>query len=523
VTNKPLRLDGKNLSLADVAQVARRRQAVAIAAGARRRMSRAHGWVGRIMRSDRRAVYGVNTGFGVFSDVRLDPARAEQLSRNLLLSHAVGVGEPLPDDVVRAAMLVRANALCGGHSGVRPQVVETLVAMLNRGVTPWLPSQGSLGSSGDLAPLAHLALVFTRHPQETESDSGRAWLDGELLSGSEAMARAGIPRLVVGAKEGLALTNGASVTAGMAALTLSDGRRVLEAAVLGLAMTAEALRAARGAFDARLHRARRHDGQMRIAAAIRHLTRGSRLLDQSQRVQDAYSIRCAPQVLGAALEALEHVDSVVGHEINATTDNPLLFDGEAVSGGNFHGANLGMASDYLGIAMAQVAGISERRAFRLLSGSPGDDLPPMLTRSVEEAGLNSGLMMLQYTAASLVLENQTLAHPDSVHSLPTSAGQEDFNANATTAARHARQIVMNAAIVVAAELIIACQALDLRRARSEVSVLGIGTRRAFGKLRALVPLLERDQRMDGFLEAVARAILEGEFSSAIPAVASRGS
>jgi histidine ammonia-lyase len=212
-----------------------------------------------------------------------------------------------------------------------------------------------------------------------------------------------------------------------------------------------------------------------------------------------------------------------GMRSNATTDNRLLLDGEAVSGGNFRGANLGMVSDYLGIAMAQVAGKSERRAFRLLSGSSGDELPPMLTGGVEDGGLNSGLTMLQYTAASLVLENQTLAHPDSVHSLPTSAGQEDINANATTAARHARHIVMNAFTVVAAELIIACQALDIRRAQSAASVLGIGTRRAFEQVRALVPLLERDQRMDGFLEAVARAILDGEFSIAIPAVATHGS
>jgi histidine ammonia-lyase len=472
--------------------------------------------VERIVREKRRTVYGVNTGFGVFADVRLDPSRAEQLSRNLLLSHAVGVGEPLAEDVVRAAMLVRANALCGGHSGVRPELVETIAAMLNRGVRPWLPSQGSLGSSGDLAPLAHLALVITRHADEQQGDSGRAWFGGELMSGSEAMARAGIPRVVIGAKEGLALTNGASVTAGIMALAAVDARRLLEASILALALSLEGLRGTSGAFDARLHRARRHLGQMRIATMMRQLTRRSNLLDQAQRVQDAYSIRCAPQVLGAALESLEHVEGIVEREVNAATDNPLLFDGEAVSGGNFHGANLGLAADYLSLAMAQVAGISERRSYRLLSGAPGDDLPRMLTRNNKHAGLHSGLMMLQYTAASLVLENQTLAHPDSVHSLPTSAGQEDFNANATTAARHARQIILNGALVVAAELIIACQAVDIRQAQSGETVLGLGTRGALAKVRRLVPPIEHDQRMDGYLDALARAVLAGDLSVAIP-------
>jgi histidine ammonia-lyase len=511
-----VRLDGRTLSLVDVNAVACDGRRVAIDARARRRIARAQVWVGRMMSSRRQVVYGVNTGFGVFSEVRLDSSQAEQLSRNLLLSHAVGVGEPLSQEVVRAAMLVRANALCVGHSGVRPVVVETLVAMLNRGVIPFLPSQGSLGSSGDLAPLAHLALTFTRHPHEGEDDSGQAWYGGELLSGREAMHRAGLTRIVLGAKEGLALTNGASVTAGMAALTVADALRVLEASVVGLALTAEALLGARGAFDARLHRARRHEGQMRIATMVTQLLHGSGWLDLTGRVQDAYSIRCAPQVLGAALEAVEHVSDIVAREINAATDNPLLFDGEAVSGGNFHGANLGLSQDYLGIAVAHVAGISERRAFRLLSGVPGDDLPPMLTRTAQDAGLNSGLMMLQYTAASLVLENQTLAHPDSVHSLPTSAGQEDFNANATTAARHARQITHNAAVVVAAELIIACQALDLHRVQRGALAMGAGTRKVYSLVRAKVPFVEQDQRLDGMLSLVARGVLAGEFSVPIP-------
>ncbi len=516
MTQPALQLDGNSLRLTDVVDAARLGRRVAVSSRARRRLARAHEWVQRIIRDKRRTVYGVNTGFGVFADVRLDPSRAEQLSRNLLLSHAVGVGEPLAEDVVRAAMLVRANALCGGHSGVRPELVESIAAMLNRRVTPWLPSQGSLGSSGDLAPLAHLALVLTRHAQEQQGDTGRAWFGGELMSGSEAMARAGISRVVIGGKEGLALTNGASVTAGIMALTAVDARRLLEAAVLGLALSLEALRGTSGAFDARLHRARRHLGQMRIATMVRQLTRQSRLLDRANRVQDAYSVRCAPQVLGAILEALEHVEGIVAREINAATDNPLLFDGEAVSGGNFHGANLGLAADYLGMAMAQAAGISERRSFRLLSGASGDDLPRMLTRNDQDAGLHSGLMMLQYTAASLVLENQTLAHPDSVHSLPTSAGQEDFNANATTAARHARQIVINGAVVVAAELIIACQAIDIRRNQPGEHVLGTGTREALAKVRRVVPSIEHDQRMDGYLETLARAILAGDLSVAIP-------
>ncbi len=485
-------IDGHHLTLEDVVAVARHGEEVRLAPAARERLLRGHAWVQEILAAGK-PVYGINTGFGIFADRRISAAQAAQLSRNLILSHAVGTGAPLPAEVVRAAMLIRANTLTIGYSGVRPALVETLLAMLNRGVTPEIPSQGSMGSSGDLAPLAHLGLVLTTDDADRAEDSGWAFYRGQRMRGKEAMQAAGIPRLILGAKEGLAVTNGATFSAAILALAVHDAAHWLDVAEITLSMSLEALLGASNAFDERVHRARRHPGQMAVAARVRELTSESTLVDAGGRVQDAYSLRTAPQVQGAARDAWAFVAGVVEREINAVTDNPLIFGPhDAISGGNFHGEPIAMAADFLGIAMSEVAAISERRIFRLTDGNLNYGLPSMLVDTPEAAGLNSGLMMPQYTAASLVLENQTLAGPDSTRSLPTSGEQEDHNANAMTAARHAREIVANTAHVLAVEAYTAARALDLRLRLMPAARLGRGTAEAHRRLREAVPYTPGD-------------------------------
>ena len=386
---------------------------------------------------------------------------------------------------------------------MRVGVVETLLALLNQNVIPVVPSQGSLGSSGDLGPLSHLALVFTTDERDLEEESGFARYQGQVYTGKEAMRKAGIPRLVLGAKEGLAVNNGATFSAAIGALAVYDAAMLLSAAEISLAMTLEAVMGCSAAFDPRLHAARGHPGQIRVAEAVRRLTEGSSLIDGYGRVQDAYSLRCAPQVQGIGWDTLNFVRQVIEVEINAATDNPLLFaPGVAVSGGNFHGEPVGVVMDYLGIALAEVASISERRTFRLTDGHLNADLPPMLVDRLSAAGLNSGLMMPQYTAASLVLENQTLATPDSVHSLPTSAEQEDHNANAMTAARHTRDIAKNTAHVLAIELFTATRALDLRKRQDLQVRFGKGTERAYQVIHEVVDYQPGDAWWGPQIEAV---------------------
>lgn len=480
-------IDGEHLTVEDVVAVARQGAEVVLSPAAREAIQTSHSWVEQmIVRGD--PVYGINTGFGIFAEKRIPPDECAQLSRNLILSHSVGTGEPLEDEVVRAAMLVRANTFAKGHSGIRLEVVETLLTLLNKNVTPIVPSQGSLGSSGDLAPLSHMALVFTTDENDLDSQSGFARYAGEIHTGKAAMARAGIDRMILDAKEGLAISNGATFSAAIGALAVHDAETLLHVGEISLAMSLEALIGCLDAFDDRIHQARGLKGQLRVAEAVRVLTKGSQLLNRSERVQDAYSLRCAPQVQGICWDTLAFVRDVIEKEINAATDNPLLFDpGIALSGGNFHGEPIGMVMDYLGIAMAELASISERRTYRLLDDHVNAGLPSMLVDQPSDAGLNSGLMMPQYTAASLVLENRALATPDSVHSLPTSAQQEDHNANAMTAARHAHAIVANTAHVLAIEVYTAARALDLRLRQYPQDCLGEGTEKAYKAIREKVP------------------------------------
>jgi histidine ammonia-lyase len=482
-----IELDGYQLTIEQVAAVARQGELVGLSETGKRQIETSHQRLNRIIETGE-PVYGINTGFGIFSDRKIPKEDIAKLSRNLILSHSVGTGPALSESVVRAAMVVRANTLTKGYSGVRTEIVQTILDLLNQKVTPVVPEQGSLGSSGDLCPLSHLALVFTTDEADRDEDSGQAFYNGEIMSGKNAMAAAGIQRIRLGAKEGLALNNGATFSAALAALNVLDAEHLLRTAEIALAMSLEAMLGCSSAFDPRLHEIRGHHGQIEVAQNVLKIIEGSTLVDSGCKVQDAYSLRCAPQVQGAARETITFVRKMIETEINAATDNPLIFDPQtAISGGNFHGEPIGMVMDFMGIALAEIAAISERRIFRLTDGKLNSGLPPMLVDRQEDAGLNSGLMMPQYTAASLVLENQTLASPDSVHSLPTSAEQEDHNANSMTAARHARQILENTKHVITVELYSAARALDLRRRENPDSRMGDGTKQMYQKIRDVVP------------------------------------
>lgn len=503
-----LSIDGRTLTAESVERVSRTAIRASLAPAARRRIAAAARSVARLARGDG-PTYGVNTGLGAFVTRRVDPSQAAELSRNLILSHASGVGPPFEAEVVRAAILIRLNTLARGHSGVRPEVAETLLALLNKGVTPLVPSQGSLGASGDLAPLAHLALAFTRG-SDGMSPHAAAWYEGELLPAEQALRRARIEPVELGPKEGLSLTNGPAFSAAMLALAWVDAGRLLRAAEVASAMAREALGAAQAALDARLHQARGHPGQIAVAQRLRRLTRGGKMTG-GPALQDPYSLRCVPQILGPVHEAHAFVGSVLERELNGATDNPLLFEGEAVSGGNFHGAPLAIAADILKIAMAQVGALAERQIDRLVDPPHGSGLPPMLVADEAHAGLHSGMMILQYTAASLCLENQSLAGPDSVRSLPTSAGQEDLNPNAATACRNLRSLVANVRSILAIELLAAGQALDLRSLASPAARPAPGIRRAHGAVRSRVPFLQRDEPLSPHIQALIELLQDPTF------------
>ncbi|MHB1119971.1 MAG: histidine ammonia-lyase [Bellilinea sp.] len=506
-----IEIDGHHLSIEQVVSVSRHHEQIKISRVGLENISRVRGWLEEVLETDK-PVYGINTGFGIFAEKRISQKDSAQLSRNLILSHAVGTGPALADEIVRAAMLVRANTLTKGFSGVRKEVIQTLLDMLSAGVTPEIPSQGSLGSSGDLSPLSHMVLVMSTDAQDKAEESGWAVYQGKRMRGKDAMQAANLQRLILGPKEGLALNNGATFSAALGALTVHDAKVLASTAEIALSMSLEALMGSSAAFDSRLHEAREQHGQMRVATAVREYIAYSTLINGAGRVQDAYSLRCAPQVQGAVRDTVDYCAQIIEREINAATDNPLLFSAEEIiSGGNFHGEPVGLVMDFLGIAAAELAAISERRIFRLTDGNLNSGLPPMLVDNAQAAGLNSGLMMPQYTAASLVLENQTLAHPDSVHSLPTSGGQEDHNANAMTAARHARQILENGQHILAIELYTAARALDLRLKQFPEARLGAGTRKAFDIIRSAVPYQTGDALWGPEIEIVKEMIRQETF------------
>jgi len=521
---RPVSIDRGDLRLGHLTSVARGRAQVVLGPEALSRIAASREVVERAVAGGA-VVYGVTTGFGRFSDVVLPPADAKTLQRNLIVSHATGVGPPFGADIVRGMLLLRANALALGHSGVRPAVVKTLIEMLNRGVHPVVPQQGSLGASGDLAPLAHLALVAI--------GEGLAHVPGrsEPVSGREALAAVGLEPLVLEAKEGLALINGTQAMTATLGLALGDAFLLVEAATVAAALTLEALRGVRDAFDARIAKVRPHPGQAMVAERVRSLIEGSRYTTGAAelRVQDAYCLRCVPQVHGAVFDTLAWAARVVETEMNAVTDNPLVFPAEAgdpgreveaiLSGGNFHGEPVAFAGDFAGIALAELANISERRTARLVDPACSAGLPAFLT---QRGGLNSGFMLVQYTAAALVSENKLLASPASVDSIPSSAGQEDHVSMGTIAARKARDIAANTARVVAAELLTAAQAIDLRGGLEGVAEpgsdpsglaapLGRGTRLPYLAIRRAAPFLGDDRSLSGDIERLAALVLDGQF------------
>lgn len=485
-------LDGYSLTINDLVCAARYTQEVEISAQAVESINKSKNRLDAIIAKSQ-PVYGLNTGFGIFADRTISREESQLLNRNLILSHAVGMGLPLPLEVVRTAMIIRANALSKGYSGIRLQLVETIVEMLNRGVTPEIYSKGSLGSSGDLCMLAQMALVLSKAPNEKEAESGRAYYRGNLMNGRVAMKMAGIERQILENKDGLALINGANFSAALLALSVYDSGYLTYLADLAAALSFEALLGRSDALHPGIHKARGLYGQIESAKSILGMMEGSNLIDSHKQIQDAYSLRCTPQVHGAVRDTLSFCNGIISREINAATDNPLIVEeGRAISGGNFHGEPVGLAADYLGISISELAAISERRIFRMLDSHLNQGLPVMLVGDADKAGLNSGIMMLQYTAAALVLENQTLATPDTVRSLPTSANQEDFNANSYNAAFHAWQIVENAVRVLAIEVYTACRAIDMRQMEKKNTKLGKTTGKAFDAVREIVPFQAGD-------------------------------
>jgi histidine ammonia-lyase len=502
-----IRLTGDDLGLDDVWAVAHSDAGAVLSDEARRKMRAARELVERAAHGTREHTYGINTGFGRFVSQSIPEEQTEELQLRLLRSHACGVGDPYPDEIVRAAMLLRANALAKGNSGARIETVELLLGCLERGVLPFVPSRGSVGASGDLAPLAHLALPLVAE--------GLAWFDGELLSGADALAGAGLEPTRLAAKEGLSLINGTQFMAAYGALGLVRARRLALTADLSCAISLEALQGSRTSFLPQIHRLRPLKGQADSAANVLRLLEGSAIIEAHKwcdKVQDAYSLRCAPQVHGAARDLLDYVEGTVAVELNAATDNPLvLVDDELlVSNGNFHGQPLAFALDALAMACSELANISERRVERLVNPNLSDGLPAFLT---EEGGLNSGFMIPQYVAASLVSENKALCHPASVDSIPTSAGQEDHVSMGNAAGLKAWQVIENVESALAIELLAGAQAVEFLAPLEP----GAGVRATHDFIRSLSPRLGDDRPLAPDIAAVAAAIRDGSLVAAAEA------
>jgi histidine ammonia-lyase len=513
-------LTGANLTVAGVEAVARAGAPAALDVHARARMDEARAVIDELV-AEGAVVYGVTTGFGDLATTFVEPSRSAELQEHLLMSHAVGVGEPFPREVVRAMLLLRANTLALGHSGCRPVVVDRLLEFLERGLHPVVPEQGSVGASGDLAPLAHLALPLIGR--------GQVELGGQVLPALLALREVGVEPLQLEAKEGLALLNGTQMMSAIGALLLADADRLVRTASVAAAMSAEALLGTDVAYASAYQLARPHPGQVAVAAELRHLLRDSGLQRShhasEHKVQDPYSLRCVPQVHGAVRDALDHLRRVLDIELNSATDNPLVFPGggvaeadtvatgggRVISGGNFHGEPIALALDFAKLALAELGSISERRTALLVDPRLNGGLPAFL---VPSSGIDSGMMVYQYTAAALVSENKVLAYPASADSIPTSANQEDHVSMGSIAARHARRVLEHVERIVAIELVVAAQALDLRLdalagASDQPAALepGIGVREAHRRVRELVGRLEADREPGPDL-AAARGLVQ---------------
>jgi len=511
-------LTGAGLTIDDVVAVARHGAEAHLDPDARARAAEAKIVIDRLV-AEGQVVYGVTTGFGALATTFVPPERTRELQERLLLSHAAGVGSPLPTEVVRAMLLLRANTLALGHSGCRPELIDRLCEMLRLGVHPVVPEQGSVGASGDLAPLAHLALPLIGR--------GEVDLAGRRMPAGDALAAVGLAPLTLEPKEGLALLNGTQMMGAIGALLLADADRLARTASTIAALSVEALLGTEVAFSAAYQLARPHPGQVRTAAELRWLLRDStlqaahRALDH--RVQDPYSLRCVPQVHGASRDAFDHLRRVLDVEINAATDNPLVFPGagvvpadalaigggQVISGGNFHGQPVALALDFAKLALAELGSISERRVALMLDPRLNEGLPAFLGAA---SGLDSGLMILQYTAASLVSEDKVLAHPASADSVPTSANQEDHVSMGSIAARHARSVLGHVEHILAIELLCAAQALDLRLALVDRALPGVGVREAHALVRSVIPHLVHDREPGPDIEAALRLVRDGRLA-----------
>lgn len=498
-------LNGKSLTVDALMRITREGARVKACPAAMEEVKRSRALVEELVAGGR-PMYGINTGFGKFSDVAIPEEEINLLQIKLILADAVGVGDPFAADIVRGMLAMRANSLLNGFSGVRPVVVETMIMMLNRGLHPVIPQKGSVGASGDLCPLAHMVLPMI--------GLGEAEFGGRVMEGAEAMAKAGIPTIELKAKEGLALINGTQCMTSVAAHALADAQMLKKAADIVGALTVESLRGIKNAYDPRIHEVRRHSGQRDVAENMRRLLAGSGYVTSQGelRMQDSYSLRCIPQIHGASRLAIDYVASVAENEMNAVTDNPIVFvdTGDVFSGGNFHGEPMAIASDTLSVALCEFANVSERRIAKLIDPALNHGLPAFL---VKHGGINCGFMVPQYAAAALVSENKVLAHPSSVDSIPTSAGQEDHVSMGTIGARKAAQILENVRAVLGIELICAAQALDLQEKRR----LGAGTQAAYDVIRAVVDFMEEDRILYKDQKAAAQLIADGTLVEAAEA------
>ncbi len=495
----PVILSGETLTIEEVVRIARQHERVSLAEAACVALQTSRRFVDRLV-EEGRVVYGITTGCGQFKNVVISSDQTAAFQANLIRSHATGVGDPFSEEVVRAAIVVRVNSLLRGHSGVREEVVQRLIDLLNNDVYPFVPSKGSVGSSGDLAPLSHIMLVIM--------GEGEVIVDGKRRPTAEVLREKGLGTIVLMSKEGLALNNGTAVQTGIGALAVYDATRLGKVFDVAYAMSLEVLMGSVAASDPRVHALRPHPGQIRVASNTRRLCEGSEIIESHKncgRVQDAYSLRCAPQVHGASRDTIRYVGSVVARELNCVTDNPLLFpeDDIAISAGHFHGEPIAQVMDFLKIGVCELANISERRIARLVDPATSDGLPAFLTPK-EQGGLSSGMMIPQYVAAALVSENKVLAHPASVDSIPTSANQEDHVSMGTIAARQAAEIVDNARHVVAIELLCAAQGVDFRMPLHP----GRGTQAAYQCIRKAVTFMAQDRVIYPDIEALERLLPE---------------
>jgi len=498
-------LDMEGLTIEALVAVARQGAQARLSAAAEARIAAGRALVERWVREERR-IYGVTTGFGALSDVAISGKDTRRLQENILMSHAAGVGRPLDAETVRAVMTLRVKDFARGHSGIRLETARQLLDLLNRGVVPVIPEKGSVGASGDLAPLAHLALVLL--------GKGAAFYNGRKMSGEEALKESGLAPIRLEAAEGLALVNGTQVMTAIGALCVHDARHLSSLTDIAASMTLEVLMGSRTEFNPKIHQARPHPGQIAAAANMERITRASEIISSHSdcsRIQDAYTLRCSPQVHGATKDAIAYCRRVVDTELNASTGNPLIFaeSEEFLLGGNFHGQPVALAMDFLGIAVAELANISERRIERLVNPMLSG-LPAFL---VSDGGLNSGFMIAQYTAAALVSENKVLAHPASVDSIPTSANKEDHVSMGTIAARKAREIVANTENVIGIELLCAAQALDLFTNLKP----GEGTLAAYHAIRRVIPHLDTDRFLAPDIEAMRELMRSGAILAAVEA------